>query len=77
MLSSETHGYENLTQVFRQIDALSRQQFFDAHTTVMTPKLLEQLRLELDQGQLHEDLTHLRAALRSKDLRPWKRHWLR
>ncbi len=68
VLSSETHGYENLTQVFRQIDALSRQQFFDAHTTVMTPKLLEQLRLELDQGQLHEDLTHLRAALRSKDL---------
>lgn len=67
-LSSETRGYENLPQVFQQIDALSRQQFFDGHTNIMTPALLEQLCRDLDKGQLHEDLAHLRIALRSKNV---------
>lgn len=65
VLSEEIHGYENLHQAFREIDALSRQQYFDMRTMVMTPSLLEKTRIPADPEQIHEDLTQMYVAMRA------------
>lgn len=62
-LSGPICGYDHLPLAFQQTDALSHQQFFDGHTSIMTPALLEQLRIHADPEQIHEDIAHLRAAL--------------
>lgn len=67
VLSDEIHGYENLTKAFHEIDALSRQQFFDMRTMIMTPKLLEESIISVSREQIHEDITLLRTALRERD----------
>ncbi len=68
VLSEEIHGYENLTKTFREIDALSRQQYFDMRTMVMTPSLLESLRVPADAEQIHEDLTQMYVAMRAGEM---------
>lgn len=65
VLSEEIHGYDNLTKAFKKIDALSRQQYFDMRTMVMTPSLLEQVRVPADSEQIHEDLTQMYVAMRA------------
>lgn len=67
VLSEEIHGYENLTKAFREIDVLSRQQFFDMRTMVMTPSLLESLRVPADSEQIHEELLRMAAVMRAGD----------
>lgn len=67
VLSPEVHGYENLPGTFRELDALSRQQFFDMQTMLMTPALLQQMRICVSQEQIHESMTQLRTALRSRN----------
>lgn len=67
VLSEEIHGYENLTKAFQAIDVLSRQQFFDMRTMIMTPKLLEESIIPVSREQIHEDITLLRTALRERD----------
>lgn len=67
VLSDEIHGYENLTKAFHEIDALSRQQFFDMRTMIMTPKLLEKSIVPVSREQIHEDIMLLRTALRERD----------
>lgn len=65
VLSEEIHGYENLSKTFREIDELSRQQYFDMRTMVMTPALLEKTRVPADPEQIHEDLTQMYVAMRA------------
>jgi len=65
VLSEEISGYENLTKVFQEIDALSRQQYFDMRTMVMTPSLLESLRVPADPEEVHEDLIKMYVAMRA------------
>ncbi len=67
VLSEEIHGYENLTKAFKEIDILSRQQFFDMRTMIMTPKLLEESIVPVSREQIHEDIMLLRTALRERD----------
>lgn len=67
VLSPEIHDYENLPGTFRSLDELSRQQFFDMQTMLMTPALLQQLRKAVSQEQIHESMTQLRTALRSRN----------
>ncbi len=67
VLSDEIHGYENLTKTFQEIDMLSRQQFFDMRTMIMTPKLLEESIVPVSREQIHEDIMLLRTALRERD----------
>lgn len=68
VLSEEIHGYENLTKTFREIDELSRQQYFDMRTMVMTPGLLEKMRIPADPEQIHEDLTQMYVAMRAGEI---------
>lgn len=63
VLSEEIHGYDNLQRTFREIDDLSRQQYFDMRTMVMTPSLLEKTRVPADPEQIHEDLTQMYVAM--------------
>lgn len=65
VLSEEIHGYENLTKAFQEIDALSRQQYFDMRTMVMTPSLLEKTRVPVDPEQIHEELIRMYVAMRA------------
>lgn len=65
VLSEEIHGYENLQRTFREIDALSRQQYFDMRSMVMTPSLLERTRVPADPEQIHEDLMQMSVAMRA------------
>lgn len=65
VLSEEIHGYDNLTKTFHEIDALSRQQYFDMRTMVMTPSLLERTREPADPEQIHEELIRLYVAMRA------------
>lgn len=65
VLSEEIHGYDNLKNAFQEIDALSRQQYFDMRTMVMTPSLLEKLRVPADAEQIHEELIRLYVAMRA------------
>ena len=65
VLSEEIHGYDNLTKAFREIDALSRQQYFDMRAMVMTPSLLEKVRVPVDPEQIHEDLIKMYVAMRA------------
>ena len=67
VLSEEIHGYENLTKAFQAIDVLSRQQFFDMRTMIMTPKLLKESIIPVSREQIHEDITLLRTAVRERD----------
>lgn len=68
VLSDEVHGYEQLQRTFREIDALSRQQFFDMRSMVMTPPLLESIRIPLDPEQVHEELMQMSIAMRAGDV---------
>lgn len=68
VLSEEIYGYDNLTKAFREIDVLSRQQFFDMRTMVMTPSLLESLRVPVDPEQIHEELLRMAAVMRAGDM---------
>ena len=65
VLSEEIHGYENLSRTFKEIDSLSRQQYFDMRTMVMTPGLLQKTRVPADPEQIHEDLTQMYVAMRA------------
>lgn len=65
VLSEEIHGYEELQNAFKELDFLSRQQFFDMQTMVMTPSLLEHTRVAADRNQIREDLTKMFVALRA------------
>ena len=65
VLSEEIHGYENLTKAFQEIDELSRQQYFDMRTMVMTPSLLEWTRVPADPEQIHEELIRMYVAMRA------------
>lgn len=65
VVSDEISGYENLPQAFREIDLLSRQQYFDMQTMVMTPVRLSQTRIPADREQIHEDLTQMYVAMRA------------
>ena len=65
VLSEEIHGYDNLQSTFREIDVLSRQQYFDMRTMVMTPSLLEKTRVPVDPEQIHEDLIKMYVAMRA------------
>ena len=65
VLSDEIHGYENLTKSFHEIDELSRQQYFDMRTMVMTPSLLEKTHLPADPEQIHEELIRMYVAMRA------------
>ena len=65
VLSEEIHGYDNLTKAFQEIDALSRQQYFDMRAMVMTPSLLEKVRVPVDPEQIHEDLIKMYVAMRA------------
>lgn len=65
VLSEEIHGYENLQRTFREIDTLSRQQYFDMRSMVMTPSLLERTRVPADPEQIHEDLMQMSVAMRA------------
>ena len=65
VLSEEIHGYENLKEAFQEIDELSRQQYFDMRTMVMTPSQLEKSRIPADPEQIHEELIRLYVALRA------------
>lgn len=67
VLSDPVGGYERLTAAFERLDALSRQQFFDMQTMIMTPGMFEGQRTAPDREQIHEDLMQLRFALREKD----------
>ena len=67
VVSQEIHGYENLPQAFRDLDELSRQQFFDMQTMLMTPELFERLRMDAKQEELHECMTQMRTALRTRN----------
>lgn len=68
VLSEEIHGYENLSKTFREIDALSRQQFFDMRSMVMTPALLEKTRIPVDSEQIHEEQLQMYTAMRAGDI---------
>ena len=68
VLSEEIHGYDKLTKTFREIDALSRQQYFDMRTMVMTPGLLESVRVCVDPEQIHEDLIKMYVAMRAGEM---------
>ena len=65
VLSDEIHGYANLKSAFREINALSRQQYFDMRSIVMTPALLESVRIPADHEQIHEELIRLYVAMRA------------
>ena len=65
VLSEEIHGYDNLTKAFQEIDTLSRQQYFDMRTMVMTPSLLEKTSIPADPEQIHEDLIKMYVAMRA------------
>lgn len=65
VLSEEIHGYDNLTKTFHEIDELSHQQYFDMRTMVMTPSLLETVRIPADREQVHEDLIKMYVAMRA------------
>jgi len=65
-VSDEVQGYERLPQAFREVDALSRQQFFDMQTGLMTRALLESVRVPVQREQIHENITLLRAAVRAR-----------
>ena len=67
VLSEEICGYENLSKTFRELDVLSRQQFFNMRTMIMTPSLLEGVRTPVSREQIHEDITLLRTAIRERD----------
>ena len=67
VLSEEIHGYANLTKTFQEIDALSRQQFFDMRAMVMTPKLLKESIIPVSREQIHEDIALLRTVVRERD----------
>lgn len=67
VVSAEMHGYENLPATYREMSELSRQQFFDSQTTIVTKRLLEGMCVEADREQIHEDLTQLHIALRTGD----------
>lgn len=69
VVSDEVEGYDNLPRTFREIDTLSRQQFFDMQTTIMTRQHLESLRRPVDREQIHEDITLVRTAVRARDQR--------
>ena len=68
VLSEEIHGYDNLQTTFHEIDALSRQQYFDMRTMVMTPSLLESLCIPADAEQVHEDLIKMYVAMRAGEM---------
>lgn len=65
VLSEEIHGYDNLQSAFCEIDNLSRQQYFDMRTMVMTPSLLERTRVFVDPEQVHEDMIKMYVAMRA------------
>ena len=65
VVSDEISGYENLPQAFKKMDLLSRQQYFDMRTMVMTPSLLESVRIGVDPEQIHEDLIKMYVAMRA------------
>lgn len=68
VLSEEIHGYENLHRTFKEIDALSRQQFFDMQSMIMTPALLSSLQKPADREQIHEDLMQMYISMRAGDI---------
>lgn len=68
VLSEEIHGYENLHRTFKEIDALSRQQFFDMQSMIMTPALFSSLQKPADREQIHEDLMQMYISMRSGDI---------
>ncbi len=67
VVSSEIMGYEHLPKTFKAMDRLSRQQFFDIDTVILTPEMLEASVIPADREQIHEDLTRLHIAMREKD----------
>ena len=64
-VSGEISGYDKLPKAFKEVDDLSRQQYFDMRTMVMTPALLEQVRVPADREQIHEELIRLYVAMRA------------
>lgn len=73
VLSEEIHGYENLPKTFKEIDVISRQQFFDMRAMVMTPELLKESITPVSREQIHEDIALLRTAVRERDQREAER----
>jgi len=67
VVSQEIQGYENLPKAFRELDELSRQQFFDMQTMLMTPDLFRRLRTDIRPEEMHESVTQIRTALRARD----------
>lgn len=67
VLSNEIQGYDCLPDAFRDIDMLSKQQFFDMRTMVMTPALLTDSSISFDREQFHEDVALLKATTRTGD----------
>ena len=67
VLSDCVNGYEGLHETFVALDELSRQQFFEMQTMIMTPELLEESRVQPDIEQIHEDLLLMYAAMRAGD----------
>ena len=67
VLSDEVQGYEHLQGTFKKLDELSKQQYFDMKTMIMSPSLLETNRIHLSREQLHEDITRLRMTVRERE----------
>ena len=67
VFSEEIHGYDNLTRTFKEIEELSCQQYFDMRTMVMTPSLLESLRVPADPEEIHEELMRMYVAMRAEE----------
>ena len=65
VVSKEVCGYSSLPKAFKEMDALSRQQYFDMRTMVMTPSLLESLRVPADPEEIHEELMRMYVAMRA------------
>lgn len=65
VLSERVSGFDDLHKTFVETDELSRQQFFDMCTTIMTPSRLEALRQCVDCEQIHEDIMQVSSAVRA------------
>lgn len=68
VLSDEIQGYDCLPDAFRDIDMLSKQQFFDMRTMVMTPSVLMSSSTSFDREQFHEDMVLMKATARTGDV---------
>lgn len=67
IVSDEIHGYDCMNDALKTLNALSRQQFFDMKTMIMTPALLRESIIPVSREQIHEDITFLRTAIRERD----------